>query len=233
MQLPTFLSEDQKLPFPQQEHLINQTNLPSCFTKQLMQSKTGPYLSIHSFWFNAPMRNTRRKGHSSSGSSYRSDPGENRQDSLALAAGSGIWVIQLMQATGTSAAGLLMEGSHFISALVVQSGHSPHALLHQLPKIWGTRTEDREWQWRVRNKEVISGFLSHSLFQSLLLEQHSSALPYLQVFLWKSYCWLLHMQHESSEHCPASYARAAKESCWKSGPRDKQQRKAAISEAHY
>lgn len=55
----------------------------------------------------------------------------------------------------------------------------------------------------------------------------------LQVFLWKSYCWLLHMQHESSKHCPASSARAAKESCWKSGPGEKQQWKAAISEAHY
>lgn len=44
-------------------------------------------------------------------------------------------MIQLMQAIETSAGGLLMEGSHFIAALVVQSGHSPHALQCQLPKI--------------------------------------------------------------------------------------------------
>lgn len=98
---------------------------------------------------------TKEQRATSSVSNYRPDPGEKRQDSLVLAGGSCFWVIQLMQAIRTSADGLLMEGWHFIAALVVQSGHSPHALPHQLPKIWGTRTEGLEWQWRVGNKEVI------------------------------------------------------------------------------
>lgn len=117
---------------------------PSRFAKQLMESKTGPHLSTHSFWFNGPMRNKRRKSHASAGSNYRPDPGENGQYSLVLAGGSCIWVIWVMQAIRTSPGGLLMGVSHFIAALVVQSGHSTHALPHQLPKTWGTRTEGQE-----------------------------------------------------------------------------------------
>lgn len=140
-----------------------------------MQSKTGPHLSIHSFWFNGPMRNKRRKSHSSSGSNYRPDPGENGQDSLVLA-GSCIWVIQVMQALRTSAGGLLMEGSHFIAALVVQSGHSTHALSHQ---IRGTRTEGQGVAVKSGEQRSHLGLSESFSFSKLAAgaAQSSSALP--------------------------------------------------------
>lgn len=71
---------------------------------------------------------------------------------------------------------LLMEGSHFVAAPGVQSGHSPHALPHQLPKGWGTRTEGQ-------------GVALKSGEQSYLSDNYLSKISIRIILFLKVCCW--------------------------------------------